>query len=141
MQLTDTAHDQEVGFRPRTRQVVDAAAADIECVGLPSCRKVVRAVDHHFALSRSALRSAPSKNRVQRRFPDLCMKRLHPDRTLYWSAVVASRLLRLTKLRVVEQGMMPSQWISFSSWLRKLRFEFTGYCDSPAARGSGISNP
>ena len=61
MQLVETAHDQQVGFRHRTRQVVDAAAADIECLGLPSYRKVVRAVDHRFALSRPALLSAPSK--------------------------------------------------------------------------------
>ena len=45
------AHDQEVGFQHRTRQVVDAAAADIECLGLPSYRKVVGAVEHRFALA------------------------------------------------------------------------------------------
>jgi hypothetical protein len=61
MQPIKTAHDHEVGFRHRTRQVVDAAAADIECLGLPGDRQVMRAVDHRFALSWPALLSAPSK--------------------------------------------------------------------------------
>jgi hypothetical protein len=61
MQPIETTHDHEVGFRHRTRQVVDAAAADIECFGLPGYRQAVLMVDHRFALSRPALLSAPSK--------------------------------------------------------------------------------
>src|SRR5450432_2049927 len=61
MQPVEMSHDREVGFRHRTWLVVDAAAADIECLGLPGDRQVMRAVDHRFALSRPALLSAPSK--------------------------------------------------------------------------------
>jgi hypothetical protein len=61
MQLVETTHDHEVRIRHRTWQVVNAAAADIQRLGLPDDRQVVLAVDHRFALSRPALLSAPSK--------------------------------------------------------------------------------
>src|ERR1700680_2138073 len=61
MQTINTAHDCEVGFRHRARQVVHAAAADTQHLGLPGNRQFVLTVDHRFALSNPALVSAPSK--------------------------------------------------------------------------------
>ena len=61
MQPVETPHDGKVGLRHRPRQVVDAAAADAQNLGLLGDRQIVRAVDHRFALSNPALVSAPSK--------------------------------------------------------------------------------
>ena len=61
MQPVETPHDFQVGRRHRTRQVVDAAAADAQNLGLLADRQIVRTVDHRFALSNPALVSAPSK--------------------------------------------------------------------------------
>src|SRR5208283_5371237 len=61
MQPVETPHDREVGLRHRSWQVIDAAAADAQNLGLLGDRQIVRAVDHRFALSNPALLSAPSK--------------------------------------------------------------------------------
>ena len=61
MQPVKTPHDRQVGLRHRSRQVIDAAAADAQNLGLLGDRRIVRAVDHRFALSNPALLSAPSK--------------------------------------------------------------------------------
>ena len=61
MQPVETPHDREVGFRHRPRQVVDAAAADVQNLRLLGDRQIVLTVDHRFALSNPALVSAPSK--------------------------------------------------------------------------------
>src|SRR3954447_11918555 len=61
VQFVDPAHDGEIGRGHRSGPVVDAAAADPECFGLPGKRQRVRAVDHCFALSRPALLSAADK--------------------------------------------------------------------------------
>src|SRR6202171_6163629 len=61
MQPINTSHDCEVGFRHRARQVVHAAAADLQNLCLPGDRQIVLTVDHRFALSNPALVSAPSK--------------------------------------------------------------------------------
>src|SRR5258708_39399404 len=61
MQPINTSHDCEVGFRHRARQVVHAAAADTQHLGLPGNRQIVLTVDHRFALNNPALLSAPSK--------------------------------------------------------------------------------
>src|ERR1700731_2184710 len=61
MQPVETPHDREVGLRNRPWQVVDAAAADAQSLGLLGDRQIVRAVDHRFALSNPALVRAPSK--------------------------------------------------------------------------------
>src|SRR5262249_30964604 len=61
MQLVDLPHQCEVGVRHRPRQVVDAAAADVQSFRLRSDRQIVLTVDHRFALSNPALLSAPSK--------------------------------------------------------------------------------
>ena len=61
MQSVETPHDREVGFRHRTRQVVDAATADVQSFRLLGDRQIVRTVDHRLALSSPALLSAPSK--------------------------------------------------------------------------------
>src|SRR5580693_2487973 len=61
MQLVETPHDFQVGRRHRTRQVVDAATADAQNLGLLADRQIVLTVDHRFALSNPALVSAPSK--------------------------------------------------------------------------------
>src|SRR5674476_1554548 len=61
MQPVETPHDCEVGFRQRTRQVVDAATANAQNLRLLGDRQFVLAVDHRFALSKPALVSAPSK--------------------------------------------------------------------------------
>src|SRR5881396_1431746 len=54
-------HDREVGGRHRPRQIIDAAAADLQNFRLPGDRQIVSTVDHRFALSNPALVSAPSK--------------------------------------------------------------------------------
>src|SRR5258708_30024092 len=61
MQPVETPHDREIGFRHRPRQVVDAAAADVQSFRLLRDRQIVHTVDHRFALSNPALVSAPSK--------------------------------------------------------------------------------
>src|SRR5213080_1579641 len=61
MQPVETPHDRKVGFRHRTRQIVDAATADVQSFRLLGDSQVVRWLDHRFALSKPALPSAPSK--------------------------------------------------------------------------------
>src|SRR6195952_841446 len=61
MQLVHPPHHGEITGRDRARQVVDAAPADPECLGLLDDRQVVPAIDHRFALRRPALPSAPDK--------------------------------------------------------------------------------
>src|SRR6185503_15541265 len=61
MQPVETPHHLQVGRRHRTRQVVDAAAADVQNLCLLGDRQIVLTVDHRFALSNPALLSAPSK--------------------------------------------------------------------------------
>src|SRR3981189_1950151 len=61
MQPVETPHDREIGVRHRPRQVINAAAADLQNFRLPGDRQIVLAVDHRFALSNPALVSAPSK--------------------------------------------------------------------------------
>src|SRR6185503_18830330 len=61
MQLIEPTHQSEVGCRHRPRQIVDAAPADVQHLGLPGDRQIVLTVDHRFALSNPALVSAPSK--------------------------------------------------------------------------------
>lgn len=61
MQLIQAPHDGEIGGRYWTRQVIDAAAADLQNLRLLCDRQFVLTVDHRFALSNPALVSAPSK--------------------------------------------------------------------------------
>src|SRR5246127_2986925 len=61
VQPIETLHDREIGCRDRARQVVHAAAADLQNLRLLGDRQVVLTVDHRFALSNPALVSAPSK--------------------------------------------------------------------------------
>src|SRR6185312_14181390 len=61
MQTVEPPRDRKVGLRHWPWQVVDAAAADAQNLGLLADRQVVSAVDHRFALSNPALVSAPSK--------------------------------------------------------------------------------
>src|SRR5215207_6233032 len=61
VQPIETLHDGEIGFRHRTRQVIDAAPADPQSLSLLGDRQIVLTVDHRFALSNPALVSAPSK--------------------------------------------------------------------------------
>src|SRR5437667_8792125 len=61
MQLVEPTHQREVGCRHRTRQIVDAAAADAQNLRLLGDRQIVLTVDHRFALSNPALMSATSK--------------------------------------------------------------------------------
>ena len=61
MQLVDAAHDREVRSRQRPGLVIDAAAADVQNLGLTDDGKGVGAIDHRFALSMPALPSAPAK--------------------------------------------------------------------------------
>src|SRR6266576_2567440 len=61
VQPVKTPHDREISVRHRARQVIDAAAADLQNFRLPGDRQIVLAVDHRFALSNPALVSAPSK--------------------------------------------------------------------------------
>src|SRR6202048_3327372 len=61
MQLVETPHDCEVGRGHWTRQIVHAAAADLQNFRLLGDRQIMSTVDHRFALSNPALVSAPSK--------------------------------------------------------------------------------
>ncbi len=79
MQPVQTPHDREVGIRHRPRQVVDAAAADVQSFRLVGDRQIVLTVDHRFALSNPALLSALSKIVLQRQFADLGVQRLHVE--------------------------------------------------------------
>src|SRR5207237_2841867 len=64
MQPVETPHDRKIGLRHRTRQIVDAAAADAQNLRLPGDRQIVLTVDHRFALSNPALVSATSKKLI-----------------------------------------------------------------------------
>src|SRR5690606_8692122 len=66
VQLVHPAHRRKVGRRDRSRQVVDAAAADPQYVRLLRDWQIVLPVDHRFALSRPALPSAPDKKSLVR---------------------------------------------------------------------------
>ena len=57
----ETLHDRQIGVRHRARQIVDAAAADLQNFRLSCDRQFVLTVNHRFALSNPALVSAPSK--------------------------------------------------------------------------------
>src|ERR1700756_4089141 len=61
MQPVEPLHQREVFGRHWTRQIVDAAAADVQSFRLLADRQIVFTVDHRFALSNPALVSAPSK--------------------------------------------------------------------------------
>lgn len=61
MQPVETPHNREIGVRHQARQVVHAAAADLQNLRLPGDRQLMLTVDHRFALSNPALVSAPSK--------------------------------------------------------------------------------
>jgi hypothetical protein len=50
MQLVETSHGRQVGFRHRARQVVDSATADAQNLRLLGDRQIVLGVDHCFAL-------------------------------------------------------------------------------------------
>ena len=63
MQLVNPPHEREVGCRHRAGQVIDTPPADVQRRRLLGNRQIVLTVDHRFALSKSALPSAPSKNR------------------------------------------------------------------------------
>src|SRR3977135_4183899 len=62
-QPIETLHERQIGGRYRARQIINAAAADLQNFRLPRDRQIVLTVDHRFALSNPALVSAPSKNR------------------------------------------------------------------------------
>ena len=87
VQPIETLHDREVGVRHRARQVINAAAADLQNFRLPGDRQIVLTVNHRFALSNPALLSAPSKNVLQRQLPDFGVERLHVDCWLLRSGV------------------------------------------------------
>src|SRR5471030_2608917 len=61
MQPIETPRDREIGGRYRARQIINAAAADLQNLCLLGDRQIVLTVDHRFALSNPALVSAPSK--------------------------------------------------------------------------------
>src|SRR5450631_2269230 len=63
MQFINAAHEHQILGRHRPGLVVDAAATDVQNLGLSDDGKIVGAVDHRFALSMPALMSAPAKNR------------------------------------------------------------------------------
>ena len=81
MQFIDPAHARQVLGRYRPRLVIDVAAADVQNLRLPGDWKIVRTVDHRFALNKPALVSAPSKKtldqiRVLPQLPDLGVQSL-----------------------------------------------------------------
>src|SRR6266404_7224933 len=61
VQPIETLHDRQICGRYRARQIINAAAADLQNFRLPGDRQIVSTVDHRFALSNPALVSAPSK--------------------------------------------------------------------------------
>jgi hypothetical protein len=69
MQPIETPHDREIGGRYRARQLINAAAADLQNFRLLGDRQIVLTVDHRFALSNPALGSAPSKKLAWRYAP------------------------------------------------------------------------
>lgn len=80
MQPVEPSHCREVVGRYRTRQIIDAAATDLENFRLPGDRQIVLTVDHRFALSNPALVSAPSKKSFSSvQLSDLGVQRLHID--------------------------------------------------------------
>jgi hypothetical protein len=90
VQSVGTLHNRSVSFRDRSRQVMDAAAADTQNLRPLDDRQIVFAVDHRLALSRPVLVSAPSKEIVfERQLADLYVQRLQIDRQLRRSAAAA----------------------------------------------------
>ena len=75
MQPVEPSHDREVVGRHRPRQIIDAAAADVQSFRLSGDWQIVRTVNHRFALSRPALLSAPSKKLSWRCAPPVGVKR------------------------------------------------------------------
>src|SRR5437879_13863915 len=61
VQMIVTLRASPIGAARRQRQIVDAAAANLQNLRLPGDRQIVFTVDHRFALSNPALVSAPSK--------------------------------------------------------------------------------
>ena len=62
VQFVDPAHDRQIGGRYRPGQVIDAATAHPQFLGLPDKWQRVGTVDHRFALGNSpAFPSAPAK--------------------------------------------------------------------------------
>src|SRR5476651_451304 len=61
VQPIETLHDRQIGGRYRARQIINAAAADLQNFRLLGDWQIVLTVDHRFALSNPALVSAPSK--------------------------------------------------------------------------------
>jgi hypothetical protein len=51
LQFVDAAHQREVLGRRRARLVIDAAATDVENLGMTGDRKIVNSVDHRFGLA------------------------------------------------------------------------------------------
>jgi hypothetical protein len=65
MQPVKPSHCREIVGRHWTRQIINAAAADLQSFRLPGDRQIVLTVDHRFALSNPALVSAPSKKTMR----------------------------------------------------------------------------
>src|SRR6202165_2593107 len=61
VQPSETLHDRQICGRYRARQIINAAAADLQNFRLPGDRQIVLTVDHRFALSIPALVTAPAK--------------------------------------------------------------------------------
>ena len=61
MQFVDPAHQDQIDVGHWTRQIVDAATAEAEKLGLARDGQSVCAVDHFFPPSNPALPSAPDK--------------------------------------------------------------------------------
>src|SRR4051812_16231103 len=61
MQLVHPAHQREISGRGCPWQIINAAPADVEHLGLLGDRQIMRTVDHRFALGQTRL--ARPKNR------------------------------------------------------------------------------
>src|ERR1700712_3048815 len=61
MQFVHASHHGQISHRDRMWQIIDAAPADPERLGLLGDREIMTAIDHRFALRRPALPSAPDK--------------------------------------------------------------------------------
>jgi hypothetical protein len=72
MQLVHPAHQREISGRGCPWQVINAAPADVEHLGLSGDWQIMRAVNHRFALSKPALPG--QKIVLQRQLSDLSMQ-------------------------------------------------------------------
>src|SRR5687767_975408 len=90
MQLVHPAHQREISGRGWPWQIINAAPADVQPLGLSREWQIMRAVDHRFALGKPALAwRSGQKIVLQRQLSDLGMQHRQVHR---WTLTVAATL-------------------------------------------------